>query len=298
MSRILELQPIHLEQVQYLVNGHLRAVVPGWALPLEYIAFCLKRNPSEYVTDPWVWERKSLVALKEGRVCGAAHLLKYGADSPASGSGEIDWFVCWPNETATGAALLSAAEEQLGAWECRKSRFNGNLPAPLMSGVPDSWPHVIELISEAGYAPRDDRDEAVFGGTLNSVSPPGEAPVRGMRIKRTAGGFGTCFTAWLDDTAVCTCECGTDLDQGGRLPAFSRWAGLSELGTEEDWRNKGIGAWVVRHAVQWLVMAGKTRCVLCVAMDNEKNGAGRFYRRFGWSPFVRLKRGWTRTVSS
>ena len=57
MSRILELQPTHLEQVQYLVNGHLRAVVPGWALPLEYIAFCLKRNPSEYVTDPWVWER-------------------------------------------------------------------------------------------------------------------------------------------------------------------------------------------------------------------------------------------------
>ena len=149
MVKILELQPTHLEQVQYLVNSHLGAVVPGWALPLEYIAFCLKRNPSEYVTDPWVWERKSLVALKEGRVCGAAHLLKYGADSPASGSGEIDWFVCWPNETATGAALLSAAEEQLGAWECRESRFDGNLPAPLMSGVPDSWPHVTELISRS-----------------------------------------------------------------------------------------------------------------------------------------------------
>ena len=174
-------------------------------------------------------------------MCAAAHLLRYGDDSPAGGVGEIDWFVFWPNETATGAALLSAAEEQLDAWECREFRFNGNLPAPL-AGVPDPWPHVIELITAAGYAPRDDRDEAIFGGTLDSVSPPGEAPVRDMRINRTAGVIGICFTAWLDDTAVCTCECGTDLDQGGRLPAFSRWAELSELGTEEDWRNKGIGA--------------------------------------------------------
>ena len=173
MPRILELQPTHLEQVQYLVNGHLGAVLPGWALPLEYIAFYLKRNPGEYVTDPWVLERKSLVALKEGRVCAAAHLLRYGDDSPASGSGEIDWFVCWPKETASGAALLSATEELLDVWECRESRFNGNLPAPL-AGVPDSWPHVIELISAAGYAPRDDRDEAMFGGTFDPVSPPGK----------------------------------------------------------------------------------------------------------------------------
>ena len=102
----------------------------------------------------------------------------------------------------------------------------------------------------------------------------------------------------LGDTAGCTCGCDPDLDRGGRLPAFSRWAELSGLGSEEDLRNKGIGAWVGRHAVQWLVMAGKTPCVLCVAMDDGKNGAGRFYRRFGWSPVVRLKRGWTRTISS
>ena len=296
MTQVLELQPVHLEQVQYLVNSHLGAVVPGWALPFEYIAFCLKRNPAEYVTDPWVSERKALVALKDGRVCGAAHLLRYGDDTPNIGSGEIDWFVFWPKETATGAALLSAAEEQLAAWECRESWCSGNLPAPFMSGLPDSWPHVTDLISEAGYAPEDDRDEAVFGGTLDSVSPPGKAPLSGMRIKRTAGEIGIRFTAWLDATAVCTCECMTDLDQGGRLPAFSRWAELSELGTDEDWRNRGIGAWVVRHAVQWLVLAGKTRCALCVAVDDEKNGAGRFYRRFGWSPFVRMKRGWTRNL--
>lgn len=294
---VCELQPTHLEQVQYLVNSHLGAIIPGWALPLEYIACCVKRNPGEFVTDPWVRERKSLVALKDSRVCAAVHLLKYGDDSPAKGSGAIDWFVSWPKESGAGAALLSAAVEQLDAWEIQESIIGASLPVPVLAGVPDSWSHLVDLFKGAGYTPRHDQDEAIFGGTLDSVSPPEEAPIRGLTIERKMGEFGTCFTACLDNTAVCCCECYTDLDQGGRLPALAHWAELSEVETDEEWRNRGVGTWVIRHAVQWLVMAGKTRCAFSVAIDDEKNGAGRFYRRFGWSPFVRLKRGWTRTKS-
>ena len=71
MVKIIELQPTHLEQVQYLVNQPLRGGRPRMGTPLGVHRFLHGKNPGEYVTDPWVRERKSLFTLKDGRVCGA-----------------------------------------------------------------------------------------------------------------------------------------------------------------------------------------------------------------------------------
>ena len=298
MSHVCEYTSIHLEQLQHLVNTHIGSLVPGWALPSEYIASCLTRNPAEYVTDPWVRERKTLIALHNDRVCAAVHLLRYGEDTPARGEGEIDWFVAWPDERVAAASLLAAAVDQLDQWELYESGIGANLPIPVCAGVPETWTYMIELFNEAGYFPKSDHDEAIFGGVLDPVQPPSEPPIPDLVVLRKVGDSGTTFVADFDGNPLSVCVCCSDLDQGGRIPALAGWAELSELETREEWRNKGIGTWLVQHAVQWLVLGGKSRCALSVSKLDERNGAGRFYQRFGWFPFVRLKRGWARSKAS
>jgi hypothetical protein len=51
--RVRHLEPPHLPQLLELVNVHLGAVVPGWALTGGFLAETLQRNFAEYITDPW-----------------------------------------------------------------------------------------------------------------------------------------------------------------------------------------------------------------------------------------------------
>ncbi len=76
----------HLAQVQVLVNTHLSAVVPGWGLPIAFIASRLRSDPDEFVTNPWVVERQTLCAVERGRVVAVAHLARYGAGPEVSDS--------------------------------------------------------------------------------------------------------------------------------------------------------------------------------------------------------------------
>ena len=67
------------EQLTALVNAHIQAVVPGVVVSVNTVLSQLERNPGEFIVDPWVSERATLVAEQRGRVVAAAHLLRYGA---------------------------------------------------------------------------------------------------------------------------------------------------------------------------------------------------------------------------
>jgi hypothetical protein len=81
---IMPLQREHLPQVQRLINTHLSAMVPGWALSAAFIARRLQRNPAQDTLDPWVRACTALCAIARQRVVAAAHLLRYG-DGPEVG---------------------------------------------------------------------------------------------------------------------------------------------------------------------------------------------------------------------
>jgi hypothetical protein len=66
------------EQLTALVNAHIQAVVPGVAVSVNTVLSQLERDPGEFIVDPWVAERATLVAVQRGRVVAAAHLLRYG----------------------------------------------------------------------------------------------------------------------------------------------------------------------------------------------------------------------------
>jgi hypothetical protein len=66
------------EQLTALVNAHVQAVVPGVSVSVNTVMSQLERDPGEFIVDPWVAERATLVAEQRGRVAAAAHLLRYG----------------------------------------------------------------------------------------------------------------------------------------------------------------------------------------------------------------------------
>ncbi len=288
----------HLPQVQDLINTHLSAIVPGWALPSGYILRRLYANPGQYVIDPWVRQRVTLCAIDRDRVVAAAHLLRYGTDAPTGGdyrgAGDIAWLLAWPGHEEAAALLLAAAHDQMRQWQASiVYAWDSHLPVPLCTGIPQQWPHIDQLFRQSGYEPVPERAEAIYGGSLCDIPPAGESPIAQVRLRRwIKSDRGCCFSAMLEDQELGWCEYLCDLTQGGDLFALRGWGELTELFVHEQWRSRGIGAWLVRHAVDWLRLAGCDRVALTVALDDEQNGAGRFYERFGWHPLTRFQQGW------
>ena len=112
MVQIAPLDRSHLPQVLSLVNSHLSTVIPRWSLTADYFWERLQSEPQEYITDPWVIERKSIVGIVKDRVCAAAHFRRYGDDTPSKGIGDIAWILFWPEEREAGAAVMT---------ECRRT---------------------------------------------------------------------------------------------------------------------------------------------------------------------------------
>jgi len=297
--RVHLVERAHLPHLLELVNLHLAAVVPGWTITARFLAETLERNHTEYITDPWVEERARLCVVEGHRVLAAAHLLRYGTGPEVNdsyrGTGEIDWFLALPGRDDAASAVLSSAHDLLASWEVSKVyAWGGGIPAgPPLLGVPDAWPHVAAALDDAGYSlPTRRHREAIYGGTLRGVPEPGEPPIVGLTLRRVVGRDGTRFAAILEDGELGYCEVDQDLTHGGALPALRGWADLWEIRVQEGWRNRGIGGWLLRHAVSWLCLSDCDRIVVTVASDDEAAGAGRFYRRFGWEVLAREIQPW------
>lgn len=297
--RVEPLEPEHLPRLLDLINTHLPAVVPGWSLTAGFLETHLKRDTTEPVTDPWVIERTTLCAIEEDRMLAAVHLLRYGDGEEVGkalrGAGEINWMVSHPERPDAVSAVLAAAHEWLAVRNVtREEVWGGGMFVPVFCGVPDSWPHIHSALETAGYRSGPERREALYGGRLGVVPEPGDPPLPNLGSRRSTGAFGVRFSAMLDEEEIGYCEVVPDLTRGNALPALRGWAELAELRVDEGWRDRGIGAWIVRRAVAGLRGAGCERIVFSVAADDEAAGAGRFYRRFGWDVLVREARSWTR----
>ena len=111
------------EQLTALVNAHIQAVVPGVSVSVNTVMSQLERDPGEFIVDPWVAERTTLVAEQRGRVVAAAHLLRFGTGEEVGedmrGAGEVNWLLYWPEASywpdsgAAAEALMTACLAQL-----------------------------------------------------------------------------------------------------------------------------------------------------------------------------------------
>jgi hypothetical protein len=254
------------DQLTALVNAHVAAVVPGASISVNALMSRLEREPAEVIVDPWVVERRTLVAIEDDAVVAGAHLLRYGADGRVGdgyrGRTDIRWLVAQPDATAAAAELIEATDATIA---------DGSLPAPFVYGVPSSWPHIRTVYAEAGFVPS--RTEVLL------VAAVGDLPAGAPEARRTLG-------AWtrlsLGDAYI---EVETDLTAGGSLSRFAGWADIGNLVAADD----GTRRLLLAAAADWLRLGAVQRLVAYA-----DPGAEAFYLANGFRVLVTTERGWAR----
>ncbi|CAM5621698.1 hypothetical protein SGRI78S_07327 [Streptomyces griseus subsp. griseus] len=125
-------------QLTDLVNRHAAAVLPGVSTSVNTVLSSLEARPDEYVVDPWVAERLTLVTEHRGRVVAAAHLHRYRDEPDVGpdyrGAVAVPWFVHHPggDPVSSEAAdrLLAACLATATRWRARSVHADGALPCP------------------------------------------------------------------------------------------------------------------------------------------------------------------------
>jgi GNAT superfamily N-acetyltransferase len=293
MAEIRPYEPRDLVQLAALVNAHVATATPGWTVPGAWIAERLERDPDDYVVDPWVRERSTLVAVERERVVGACQVRRYAEDERVSdsyrGVGEIGWLYVYPAARDTGAELVAAAVRQLDEWRVsRRYACAGGL-GPDIYGVPDCWPHVERLLREAGFDDAEGRDEVLYVGRLADLGEAGEPPLPGLRVTRETFDGGVAFVAWRDEERVA--ELRVELPDPSELPALAGWADGWGIRVEEALRRRGVATWLVREAAAWLRLAGRDRLVWPLVPE-EDAGEEAFWRALGLVELTCIRRGW------
>ncbi|ADB49758.1 GNAT family N-acetyltransferase [Conexibacter woesei] len=282
------------DQLATLVNAHVGTVLPGVSLSVNAVMSQLEREPDEFVVDPWVIERATLVVVEADRLVAAAHLVRYGdgeqVGADQRGAGELRWLLCWPADVAAGEALLAACLQRLTAWDVTRVLADSSLPAPAVYGVPDCWPHVRRLYERAGFTPG--AEEVVLVADVADLPQPGPPPIEGLAVRRVVGDAATSFVATLGETPVGLIELQTDLTEGGTRSRLAGWAELWNLAVEEPYRRRGAGRWLVGHAADWMRL-GRVERVLDYCGPDEHDALA-FGTACGWRELTRTTRGWTR----
>jgi GNAT superfamily N-acetyltransferase len=293
------------DQLTALVNAHAAAVVPGVSASVNAVLARLEREPGEFIVDPWVRERQTLVAEQRQRVVAAAHLLRYGSDERVGASyrdsGEIRWFVCWPEapywpDSATaGDTLAAACVAQLDRWGVSRQYADGAVPVLGVYGLPEQWPHVRATYERAGFV-HGGRVEIVFVADVARLPRLGDPPLVQLAIRRSVGINGTRMSAVLGEEVVGFVEVDTNLEDAVRLARLGGWADIGNLLVVEEHRRRRIGTWLVAHAAEWLRLARVER-LLAYATPDEAEAIA-FLGSVGFDELTRTARRWTREPAS
>jgi GNAT superfamily N-acetyltransferase len=287
------------EQLTALVNAHVQAVVPGVSVSVNTVMSQLERDPGEFIVDPWVAERATLVASQRRRVVAAAHLLRYGEGEDVGeayrGTAEINWLLFWPqanhwpdSEKAAGS-LMGACLAQLRSWGAGHWHADGALPAPGVYGVPRQWPHVRELYERSGFV-HDGLVEIILLARVDELPQPSRPPLDGLRLERSVGEAGTRLAGFAGDELVGFIEVDTNLAEGGRLAHLGGWADIGNLHVAEPYRRRGVATWLVGQAADWLRLARVER-LLEYAWPEEHDLLALLHR-LDFRELTHTARGW------
>jgi len=300
------------DQLTRLVNAHAEAVVPGMSVSVNTVLASLERQPGEFIEDPWVAERVTLVAEQQNRVAAAAHLLRYYSDEQADVSardlGDISWLLYWPGAPAgdpywldaapAAHALIAACLARFEDWGVSRQQAGGELPVHGVYGVPEQWPHIRALYQEAGFS-HTGHTEIVYLARIDDLPRPAGPPLAGLSVRRSVGTNGCRLSAVLGQEVIGHIEVET-FNEPERLARSAGWADVGNLRVSEPYRRRGVGSWLLGRAADWLRLA-HVDCLLDYAwLEGTDPGGVSYedYRAFlpavGFCELTRTQRGWTR----
>lgn len=255
------------DQLTHLVNAHAQAVVPGLAISVNAVLSQLENEPGEFLVEPWVEDRVTLVVEHRGRIAAAAYLVRYGSGEHVGQAlrnvGEIRWLLFRPDSAATGRVVARAALATMRRWGVRRVRVDGALPGPGVYGLPEQWPHVRGLVEDLGFV-RGERHEIVLLGAVEDLRRTADR--RRCRVDRTLGASGTRLTARLGDVSVGYIEVDTAIAGVGRVSGT--WADIGNLVVAPERRRTGVGRRLIAGAAQWLHLARVDRLLAYAAPED------------------------------
>jgi GNAT superfamily N-acetyltransferase len=314
----VQVRPFHRgdrDQLTKLVNAHAEAVVPGMSVSVNTVLSSLERQPGEFIVDPWVSERVTLVAEQRSRVVAAAHLLRYYPDDRAGpayrDAGEIRWLLYWPlapdsnpfwpDVTGAAEALMAACTDVFGRWGVTRQHAEGELPVPGVYGVPEQWPHIAALYRRAGFS-HAGHTEVVYLAPVEDLPSPGrnpDPPLDGLAVRRSVGINGSRLSAVLGEEVVGYIETEI-LGHPERLSRHGGWADVGNLHVASGYRRRGVGSWLLGQAADWLRLAQVSRLLDYAWLEGTDATAQSYndYRAFlpavGFRELTRTARGWTK----
>ncbi|MFI7400725.1 GNAT family N-acetyltransferase [Streptomyces sp. NPDC049541] len=285
------------DQLTDLINAHVAAVIPGVSVSVNTVLSDLERQPGEFITDPWVAERVTLVAEQRRHVVAAAHLLRYRSGAEVGDhyrdAGEIDWFVCRPpasfSPDAEDAAdqLMAACLAQFARWDVRVRYADGALPAPAVHGLPRNWPHIRAVYERSGFRHVGDTEVVLIARVADL---PAVEPRPGVWFERSLGECGTRFTARADARAAGFIEVDTALSRPER---HARAAGLADIGNlhiDPAFHGEGLERQLLAQAADWLRLSGTDR--LFAYEPDDDNEALDLLLASGFRELTRTDRRW------
>lgn len=280
------------DQLAALVNSHVAAVVPGVQVSINTLLAQMEREPGEAIVDPWVFERRTLVAIERDAVVAGAHLHRYGADERVGesyrGAAEIRWIVARPDAAEAADALVGACLDVFAEWQAGSRFADCFLPAPFCYGITGSWPHLRELLVRNGFQ-REGRVEVILQTAVADLPRPPGPPLPGLELARKVGAVGTRLSALLDGKEVGMIEV-EQLTSGGRNPASVVWADVGNLCVAEEQRRRGIATWLLGHAADWLRLGGVDRLADYAWPEQEDLLA--LLHACSFRELTRTERGW------
>jgi GNAT superfamily N-acetyltransferase len=181
-----------------------------------------------------------------------------------------------PDTEEAAELLMSACLARLARWNVRARYASGDLPAPVVYGLPRTWPHIRAVYERAGFRRIGDTEVILVAAVAD---PPGDRLPPGVTVERTLGACGTRLTARADGHALGLIEVDTALERPER---HTRAAGLADIATlhiEPAHHDTALERALLAQAARWLRLCGVDRLFACgsardLTMTGPLTGAG------------------------
>lgn len=283
------------DQLTALVNLHVAAVIPGVVLSVNAVLSQLEREPYENVVDPWVAERRCLVATRDDAIVAGALLHRFRTEDDVGryyrGTGDIRWLVCTGDALEAGARVLEAALAQMEAWQVTVVGAECNFPALACYGVPDALPHIRGLLLDAGFG-EPTRTEFVLAADCLSLTGRHQPA---LSRTRTLGLLGPRFSLRQDAAEVGFIEVCDHSAEMARSSVSARWADVGNLIVPNERQLSWAMPQLLSAAAEWLLLGGVTRLVDYWAKDIDPAAYLDQLEQLGFERLVVNERGFRRS---
>ena len=284
------------EQLTSLVNLHVSAVIPGIALSTNVVLSQLEREPGEQIVDPWVEERHCLVVIENDAVVGAALIHRFGDDERVRegyrSAAEIRWLVVHPTAGTAGKALMDAALDHIRRWNPVHIYADGTLPAPGVYGIPDSWPHVRQLLVDGGFE-GPTRTEMVLAAPCSQLTGH---QLPDVEVSRSVGALGARIDLMREGTSLGYIEVGEINAALTRSTTATTWSDVGNLFPADPATLKTIMPALISAAADWLLLGGVDRLIDYYADDFHQPEYLAILHQLGFARLSTNERGWQLTA--